>query len=100
MDIDPQDIDPETGRPYPGYSSPSLDNSFHETEMRVDDDDFGDGALGKAKRHLAQMMMNQVGAEWDECCESARLFAKRQGKISDDELIGRLYSEAYRYEDM
>lgn len=24
-DIDPMDIDPDTGRPYAGYSSPSLD---------------------------------------------------------------------------
>lgn len=35
--IDPQDIDPDTGRPYPGYSSPSLDTSFHDAEMDVDD---------------------------------------------------------------
>jgi hypothetical protein len=37
--IDPQDIDPDTGRPYPGYSSPALDTSFHDHEMDVDDDD-------------------------------------------------------------
>lgn len=36
MDIDPQDIDPDTGRPYPGYSSPSLDTTFHDIEMDVD----------------------------------------------------------------
>jgi hypothetical protein len=35
-DIDPQDIDPDTGRPYAGYSSPSLDTSFHDAEMDVD----------------------------------------------------------------
>lgn len=35
-DIDPQDIDPETNRPYEGYSSPSLDDSFHEHEMGGD----------------------------------------------------------------
>lgn len=35
MDIDPQDIDPDTGRPYPGYSSPSLDTTFHDIEMNV-----------------------------------------------------------------
>lgn len=34
-DIDPSDIDPETGRPYPGYSSPALDTSFHDHEMDV-----------------------------------------------------------------
>jgi hypothetical protein len=38
-DISPQDIDPDTGRPYAGYSSPSLDTSFHDHEMAVDDDD-------------------------------------------------------------
>lgn len=37
-DIDPQDIDPDTGRPYPSYSSPALDTSFHDYEMDVDDD--------------------------------------------------------------
>lgn len=36
-DIDPQDIDPDTGRPYPNYSSPSLDTSFHDREMAVDE---------------------------------------------------------------
>lgn len=35
-DIDPQDIDPDTGLPYAGYSSPSLDTSFHDHEMDVD----------------------------------------------------------------
>lgn len=38
-DIDPQDIDPDTGRPYPGYSSPALDTSFHDHEMDVDDEE-------------------------------------------------------------
>jgi hypothetical protein len=37
-DIDPQDIDPDTGRPYSNYSSPSLDTSFHDHEMDVDDE--------------------------------------------------------------
>lgn len=37
-DIDPGDIDPDTGRPYSNYSSPSLDTSFHDHEMDVDDD--------------------------------------------------------------
>lgn len=36
-DIDPMDIDPETGRPYSNYSSPSIDTSFHDGEMDVDD---------------------------------------------------------------
>jgi len=37
--MDPQDIDPDTGRPYAGYSSPGLDTSFHDNEMDVDDYD-------------------------------------------------------------
>lgn len=38
-DIDPQDIDPDTGQPYEYYSSPSLDTSFHDHEMDVEEDD-------------------------------------------------------------
>lgn len=38
-DIDPMDIDPETGRPYSNYSSSSLDTSFHDGEMDCDDED-------------------------------------------------------------
>lgn len=41
-DIDPSDIDPETGRPYSNYSSDSLDTSFHDGEMGVDDEYDGD----------------------------------------------------------
>ncbi len=37
-DINPMDLDPDTGRPYSNYSSPSLDTSFHDGEMDVDDD--------------------------------------------------------------
>lgn len=36
-DVHPDDLDPETGRPYTGYSSPSLDTSFHEAEVEDDD---------------------------------------------------------------
>ena len=36
-DIDPMDLDPDTGRPYVNYSSPSLDTSFHDAEMDVED---------------------------------------------------------------
>lgn len=38
-DIDPMNLDPDTGRPYSNYSSPSLDTSFHDHEM---DDDYDD----------------------------------------------------------
>jgi hypothetical protein len=40
--IDPMDIDPDTGRPYSNYSSPSLDTSFHDGEMAVDDAEIAD----------------------------------------------------------
>lgn len=36
-DIDPMDLDPDTGRPYANYSSPSLDTSLHDAEMEVED---------------------------------------------------------------
>lgn len=36
-DIDPSDLDPDTGQPYSNYGSPSLDTSFHDHEMDVDD---------------------------------------------------------------
>lgn len=36
-DIHPDHIDPQTNRPYADYSSPSLDSSFHDGEMAVDD---------------------------------------------------------------
>lgn len=36
-DVHPNDIDPDTGRPYAGYSSPSLDTTEHDAEMEDDD---------------------------------------------------------------
>ncbi len=39
-DINPMDIDPDTGRPYSNYSSDSLDTSFHDAEMDVDEETF------------------------------------------------------------
>jgi hypothetical protein len=38
FDIDPGDINPDTGRPYEGYSSPALDDSAHRNEMDCDDE--------------------------------------------------------------
>ena len=38
-DIDPQDMNPDTGRPYSNYSSPSIDTSFHDGEMDVENDE-------------------------------------------------------------
>jgi len=105
MDIDPQDIDPDTGRPYPGYSSPSLDTTFHDIEMDVDDDEDTVANVAKsiddATDYLARQMMNQVGTEWDENLASARKLRNRF--IMESGLHGaesRLYIEAHRYEDM
>lgn len=50
-DIDPQDIDPDTGRPYSNYSSPALDTSFHDREMDVD----LDAELADFQDRLARM---------------------------------------------
>lgn len=38
-DIDPSDIDPDTGRPYPNYSSPALD-VFSDDEADDDHSEF------------------------------------------------------------
>jgi len=50
------DIDPDTGRPYPGYSSPSLDTSFHDQEMAVEDpfEKFADEGLEAAAESHAE----------------------------------------------
>lgn len=40
-DINPMDLDPDTGRPYSNYSSPSLDTSFHDWEMAGEDEGNG-----------------------------------------------------------
>jgi hypothetical protein len=37
MSIDPQDIDPDTGKPYSNYSTPSLDTSFHDAEVSFEE---------------------------------------------------------------
>lgn len=50
-DIDPMDIDPETGRPYANYSSPSLDTSIHDHEMDVDDEESPESRIA-ALEHL------------------------------------------------
>ncbi len=84
MDIDPQDIDPDTGRPYPGYSSPSLDTTFHDIEMDVNDDDPGptesqSTAIKAVLRHAKLNEVDMTDAinklkeafpnEWAEVCE-------------------------------
>ena len=58
-------------------------------------------SLDEATDYLARQMMNQVGTEWDENLSSARKLRDRF--IQEAGLHGaaaRLYSEAYRYEDM
>jgi hypothetical protein len=104
-DIDPQDIDPDTGRPYPGYSSPSLDTTFHDIEMDVDEDEDTvanvAASIDDATEYLARQMMNQVGSECEENLSSARKMRDRF--IHESGLqgaAGRLYGEAHRYEDM
>jgi len=62
-DIDPRDIDPETNRPYAGYSSPSLDTSLHDHEMAIDDDDSTDGLLREAAAHIRGVTGAQQGSD-------------------------------------
>lgn len=99
-DIDPMDIDPDTGHPYSNYSSPSLDTSFHDNEMDVD------GPCGKpwcarcaarkadeiadARRHFIKAYLNQVGVEPEEAEEAAERYS------TADEF----YRAAQPYEDM
>ena len=72
MCIDPQDIDPDTGRPYRGYSSPALDTSFHDGEMDIDDcgDDEEPEELIECPACGAQ-----YDPSWDDCpfCADDRL---------------------------
>lgn len=48
-DINPQDMDPDTGRPYANYSSPSLDASFHDGERAEENGDWRGAAEARAK---------------------------------------------------
>ena len=81
-DIDPQDIDPDTGMPYPGYSSPSLDTTFHDIEMDVDDPGPTETQSTAIKAVLRHAKLNEVDTtnamnklkkafpnEWAEVCE-------------------------------
>lgn len=108
-DIDPQDIDPDTGRPYSNYSSPSLDTSFHDHEMDVDDDpaDCGCGkrwcepCSARAARDLADAMKHfrdaylNTGCDEEEADQHTEFMAK-QVEYNPE----RLLHEAIRYEDM
>ena len=70
-DIDPQDIDPETNRPYAGYSSPSLDDSFHRHEMELDDPI--DRLTDKERRRLSDV----VGDDLDMLAQLAEIWLDR-----------------------
>lgn len=63
-DIHPNDINPETDRPYPGYSSPALDDSLHRAEMDVDDGDDDDGCCPECGA-----CPGFIGAECDGLCD-------------------------------
>lgn len=52
MCIDPQDIDPDTGLPYPGYSSPALDEPYDPEEEEDDYDDSYPPPCTDASGHL------------------------------------------------
>ncbi len=48
-DINPMDIDPDTGRPYSNYSSPSLDTSFEDGERVEENGDWRGAAAARVK---------------------------------------------------
>lgn len=66
-DIDPMDIDPDTGRPYANYSSPSLDTSFHDAEMDVGDEP---GLL-----EAAEAALQALEGDWERTREVGMLRA-------------------------
>ena len=89
-DIDPMDIDPDTGRPYSNYSSPSLDTSFHDGEMDWDDDEESNelatlraqnavlqeilepfAAMGRVMEIRARVTFGKVPADSEIVCESS-----------------------------
>lgn len=67
-DVHPNDIDPETNRPYPGYSSPSLDTSFHDGEMDVDDDEPERACRICACTEERACMESKTDADWRGPC--------------------------------
>lgn len=64
-DIDPRDIDPETNRPYAGFSSPALDTSFHDGER-----DGGDAAWLQWCRHAEKLIGRDLDADEATDCFS------------------------------
>jgi hypothetical protein len=56
-DIDPMDIDPDTGRPYSNYSSPALDTSEHDREMDTDPSPWAKWPAEMRKKVVAQALI-------------------------------------------
>lgn len=76
-DIDPQDIDPETNRPYSNYSSPSLDTSFHDGEMDVDEEEDAD----RISRELGEIVAKVAAGEaWSA---HKRRFKELEAELAD-----------------
>lgn len=63
-DIDPMDIDPETNRPYSNYSSPSLDTSFHDAEMDVDEPEEIWVRFSEDGKHIAKWSRQPFEGGW------------------------------------
>lgn len=78
-DIDPQDIDPDTGRPYSNYSSPSLDTSFHDHEADVGDLPTVEEAALKLLERLGIIVENLPQAQREAANELSEALA-RAGK--------------------
>ncbi len=78
-DIDPQDLNPATGRPYSGYSSPSLDDSFHQGEMDVDDETPAEALLGTLREMRAEI--SRVNAAAGETVFNPAATALLDGQI-------------------
>lgn len=79
-DIDPRDIDPNTNRPYAGYSSPSLDTSFHDHEMDVDQEDTAESLLREAADHLN----GALGAAARPGSDSGEIYSRIQAFFAKD----------------
>lgn len=90
-DISPMDINPDTGRPYPGYSSPSLDTGFHDHEMDVDEEEEPQERDTRGPYFVSVFLIDRAhggpeeGGWWYDCGElvrTCRLF-KSSGQAYD-----------------
>lgn len=62
-DINPMDLNPDTGRPYANYSSPSLDTSFHDGEMAGEEDGNWRGAAEARAKGFTRRVYIDGGME-------------------------------------